>query len=271
MGLMDVHEATYAAALLFWYAFFEFLLKRLFRKRRQAEDRPLRGIAGSAVLLFAVLCIGTSAVLTAAMAALYAGFAAVYALLEIPGALRGTPRYGGNALERFFLKQFLMGVLLFAVWRIVSPIAAHPWYASLETHILEVFGNRAEGVRANAALALTITSAFLFVVDGGTIIVRGILAKFPELYRRVVKSVNPGDGEENVGEWIGVLERIIALTFVLTGNFTALAFVLTVKSIARFKELEQSKDFAEYYILGTSGSMIVALGAGMAVRLVFGL
>ncbi|MCC6398710.1 MAG: hypothetical protein IT282_16970 [Bacteroidetes bacterium] len=271
MGLMGVHEATYAAALLFWYAFFEFLLKRLLRKGRQAEDRPLRSVAWNAAILFAILCVGTSAVLTPGMAALYAGFVALYALLDIPGALRGTARYGAGTLERFLLKQFLMGALLFAVWRIASPVAAHPWYASLETHFLEMFGSRTAGIRAHAALALAVATAFLFVVDGGTVIVRGILAKFPELYRRVVQSVQPGDREENVGEWIGVLERIIALTFVLTGNFTALAFVLTVKSIARFKELEQSKDFAEYYILGTSGSMIVALGAGMAVRLLFGL
>ena len=60
-------------------------------------------------------------------------------------------------------------------------------------------------------------------------------------------------------------------TYTLTGNFTVIAFVLTAKSIARFKELEQSKDFAEYYLLGTSGSMIVALGSGILVSIIFGL
>ena len=67
------------------------------------------------------------------------------------------------------------------------------------------------------------------------------------------------------------MERLITLTFVLLGNFTAIAFVLIVKSIARFKALEESKDFAEYYLLGTLGSMIAAIGAGMLVRITFGL
>lgn len=128
-------------------------------------------------------------------------------------------------------------------------------------------------------MILAILTAYLFVIDGGTRIVRGILGKFPGLYKKVIQTLNandastatPTESEENVGEWIGILERIITVTFVLTGNFTAIAFVLTAKSIARFKALEESKDFAEYYLLGTSGSMIAALGVGILVRIVFGL
>ena len=122
-------------------------------------------------------------------------------------------------------------------------------------------------------MILAIISTYLFMVDGGTRIVRGVFKKFPVLYTKVLAKLNREGGserEENVGEWIGVLERIITLTFVLTGSFTALAFALTVKSIARFKELED-KRFSEYYILGTSASLIVALFAGMMVKVIFGL
>jgi hypothetical protein len=78
-------------------------------------------------------------------------------------------------------------------------------------------------------------------------------------------SITPGDDNENIGEWIGILERVITLTFVLTGSYTAVAFALTAKSIARFKELED-KNFAEYYLLGTSSSVATALLVGALVQ-----
>jgi hypothetical protein len=101
------------------------------------------------------------------------------------------------------------------------------------------------------------------MIDGGAKLVRGVLNKFPILMTKI--PINTGNNNENIGEWIGVLERIITLTFVLTGSYTAVAFALTAKSIARFKELEQ-KDFAEYYLLGTSSSVATALLVGALVR-----
>ena len=121
-----------------------------------------------------------------------------------------------------------------------------------------------------------VLATYLFMVDGGTRIVRGVLAKFPGLLQRALKSMKHGTkGEEkaeereqeNAGEWIGVLERIITLSFVLTDSYTAIAFALTAKSIARFKELN-NKDFAEYYLLGTSTSVATALLAGMILKII---
>jgi len=40
-----------------------------------------------------------------------------------------------------------------------------------------------------------------------------------------------------IGKWIGILERAIILIFVACNEITAVAFVLTAKSIARFKQL----------------------------------
>ena len=129
-----------------------------------------------------------------------------------------------------------------------------------------------------------VLATYLFMIDGGTRIVRGVLAKFPGLLQRVLESMEqddngkpttPGKGEEkaeereqeNAGEWIGVLERIITLSFVLADSYTAIAFALTAKSIARFKELE-NKDFAEYYLLGTSTSVATALLAGIILKVI---
>jgi len=62
----------------------------------------------------------------------------------------------------------------------------------------------------------------------------------------------------NVGFAIGILEREIILFLGILGQFGAIGFVLTAKSIARFKQLED-KEFAEKYLVGTLLSAIIAI------------
>ncbi len=60
------------------------------------------------------------------------------------------------------------------------------------------------------------------------------------------------------GKIIGVLERILFFFFVITGNYTSIAFILTAKSITRYKNLED-KNFAEYVLIGTLLSSSVSI------------
>lgn len=70
---------------------------------------------------------------------------------------------------------------------------------------------------------------------------------------------NNNEPKENVrvGYWIGVLEREIILVLGLLGQYGAIGFVLTAKSLARFKQLEE-KEFAEKYLIGTLLSAFIA-------------
>jgi hypothetical protein len=173
-------------------------------------------------------------------------------------------RSASQTLPQFILLQGFMGGALVLVWTLANPIAVHEWYAVLEGRILGEIVGVGPG-RSSVRLFLSI-AAYAFMVDGGSRMVRGVLDRFPALMERVAST--SVSGNENRGEWIGVLERIITLTFVLTGNYSAVAFALTAKSIARFKELDD-RNFAEYYLLGTSTSVAVALVAGTLVRLTF--
>ena len=65
-----------------------------------------------------------------------------------------------------------------------------------------------------------------------------------------------------IGATIGVLERLLIVTFVLTGSTAAIGFVVAAKTLARFKQLDD-RDFAEYYLLGTLASVAVALGTAL--------
>jgi len=100
---------------------------------------------------------------------------------------------------------------------------------------------------------------YLFVLFGGAYFIRLLLDAIPSTEKQE---------EENAskGKLIGVLERALLLTLWITGNTGGVAIVLTAKSIARFKEFD-NKDFAEYYLIGTLTSTLIAILGGMFVQL----
>jgi len=72
--------------------------------------------------------------------------------------------------------------------------------------------------------------------------------------------------EYNAGRIIGILERMLILFFVLVDQFTAIAFIIAAKGIARFKELDQ-REFAEYVLIGTLLSTTLAIVVGVVVKM----
>ena len=55
----------------------------------------------------------------------------------------------------------------------------------------------------------------------------------------------------------------------LAGAEAAIGFVIAAKTIARFRLLDD-RDFAEYYLLGTLGSVSVAILTGLLARAALG-
>ena len=70
---------------------------------------------------------------------------------------------------------------------------------------------------------------------------------------------------DNVGALIGMLERFVILLLGALGLYSSIALVLTAKSLARFKQLE-NKDFAEKYLVGTLMSLIIAILALLIIK-----
>ncbi len=71
----------------------------------------------------------------------------------------------------------------------------------------------------------------------------------------------------NAGKYIGILERLFVFTFVITGNWEAIGFLLAAKSVFRFGDLKESKDrkLTEYILIGTLLSFAIAIATGMLV------
>lgn len=71
--------------------------------------------------------------------------------------------------------------------------------------------------------------------------------------------------EYNRGRLIGNLERILLFLFVLTGSYEALGFIIAAKGLIRAKEFND-RNFAEYFIIGSLSSALVAVVIGLIVR-----
>jgi hypothetical protein len=69
---------------------------------------------------------------------------------------------------------------------------------------------------------------------------------------------------EKAGHYIGYCERLLILTFVLLGEYTAIGFLVTAKSILRF---EATRVEGEYILIGTLVSFTVAILVGVVVNI----
>ncbi|RDW21291.1 hypothetical protein CWR48_02435 [Oceanobacillus arenosus] len=93
--------------------------------------------------------------------------------------------------------------------------------------------------------------------------------KLPELARGVNEEYHYLllNNRYNRGRTIGYIERLLVLILTYYSAYPAIAFIITAKSIARFKQMED-RDFAEYFLLGTLLSMLFGISLGLVVRMV---
>jgi len=111
---------------------------------------------------------------------------------------------------------------------------------------------------------LLLAAGYLYVCGRGIVLVRAVL-ELPDLHLRRDDDRGAGAVEVSRGRTIGVLERGLVLTLVLLGQYGALGLVIAAKALARFKALED-REFAEYFLIGTLTSLLLALLGGIAIR-----
>jgi len=72
----------------------------------------------------------------------------------------------------------------------------------------------------------------------------------------------------NVGKLVGDLERLLVLSFMIIGEYSAIGIIFAGKSITRYKKIEDDPEFAEYYLLGTFFSILSTIIVYNAIRLI---
>ncbi len=68
---------------------------------------------------------------------------------------------------------------------------------------------------------------------------------------------------KNAGKLIGILERILVLTFVIIGKLEVIGFLIAAKSILRYKDTNTIK--TEYVLIGTMLSFGIAMLIGLVI------
>ncbi len=124
--------------------------------------------------------------------------------------------------------------------------------------------------RIALASAGALTSIFL-----GAVIVELVLEPFTETLR-LKSAALPEEPSEikalvGAGMLIGWLERAIMFSLVMAGQPTAAVLTLSAKSVARFPALRRNEEgFAEYFLIGSLTSLVMALAPALATRWLLG-
>ncbi len=75
----------------------------------------------------------------------------------------------------------------------------------------------------------------------------------------------------DVSGWIGIMERVLILIFITTGQFSAIGFLIAAKSVFRFNDTrDDGNKKAEYFLLGTLISFTLAIVVGLIMNKLIG-
>jgi uncharacterized protein DUF3307 len=222
----------------------DFLLQPNRIARRKTEIRPL--VAHAAIhLVCAAAAVNLG--LDRRVAGAIVGVALIHTLLDY-----GKARLSGDGLIAFAADQaaHLLVVALASIWLTGSWSAMIDIIRSLLTNpLVYLYG-----------------CAYAAVVFGGGYLIQKVTQSFLVSMQSSVTQLRPG--LPNAGKYIGWVERILILTFIVGGYETAVGFLLAAKALVRYPEIKEDTrgHFAEYFLVGTLTSVGLALIAGMAVN-----
>lgn len=157
------------------------------------------------------------------------------------------------------LKQFLVYHLLaFSAVYIIVCLCLHQNIFSAFDHWQLGIGPVTPHVKAYLILLVFLISTF-FAAD--------FIKVFLRNQQNFSNEKNVHQNEPNsFGEMIGLLERSLTIVLVSVDAFAGVATVIAVKSIARFKQLEENRSFAEYYLVGNLWSLSFSIIGGLIIR-----
>lgn len=117
-------------------------------------------------------------------------------------------------------------------------------------------------------IALLWQPSTLLVVLAYILIMRPASVLIALIMRRWSEGVDNRGTLADAGARIGMLERFLILTFVLSHQMAAIGFLLTAKSVLRFGDLYEDRDrkLTEYVLLGTMLSFSMTLTLGLMTR-----
>jgi hypothetical protein len=155
-----------------------------------------------------------------------------------------------DSLKYFLLDQFFHIIVLALVW---------------------LYATESYGELLPFATSVLASKSFLVYVTGYLIVIFPIgfiIGKATQRWQREIKKEDGIKSLEKAGRYIGIFERILVLTFILTDNFSAIGFLIAAKSILRFSDKSKSgaRKQTEYVLIGTLMSFALTILIGFLMR-----
>jgi hypothetical protein len=93
-----------------------------------------------------------------------------------------------------------------------------------------------------------------------------IIGKATERWQKEIAKEEEQTSLKKAGRYIGIFERVLVLTFILSSNFSAIGFLIGAKSILRFSDSKGARKQTEYVLIGTLMSFSICILVGLLLR-----
>jgi hypothetical protein len=153
-------------------------------------------------------------------------------------------------LKYFLLDQFFHLIVIYIVWLFITK-----GFDRVIPGIVELI---------NSPAVLAVISGYLIVIFPAGF----LIGKATSRWQKEIESSYQTNSLASAGRYIGIFERILVLTFILTGNFAAIGFLIAAKSILRFNEKSETgaRKQTEYVLIGTLMSFSITILLGLLIN-----
>lgn len=157
-------------------------------------------------------------------------------------------------------------------WKSYQPPTAKYFLIDQSLHLLVIAGcwyvsfiKWSDFLLAWQELNATITvwktiTAFIFLTAPAGILIGQLTKQWRD-------RIENAESLANAGKWIGMIERIIILIFVLQSQYSAIGLLVAAKGIIRFNEKDRPEIKTEYLVIGTLMSIVFAIVTGLVIKL----
>lgn len=157
----------------------------------------------------------------------------------------------GDNLRFFVLDQLFHILVIVAAW----------------LYIIDGFDQLLPTIKAllNSEAFLAITGAYIIVIFPAGY----LIGKATQRWHNEIEISYRENSLEAAGRYIGIFERILVLTFILTNNFAAIGLLIAAKSILRFSDKSETgaRKQTEYVLIGTLMSFALTILLGLLVQM----
>lgn len=153
-------------------------------------------------------------------------------------------------LKYFLLDQLFHLLVIALVWLFLIR-----GYSEIIPFLMEFF---------NSTTVLTVVIAYLIVIFPTGF----LIGKATKKWHIEIEDEHKKNSLDDAGRYIGIFERILVLSFILTNNFSAIGFLIAAKSILRFSDKSETgaRKQTEYVLIGTLISFTITILVGLLVN-----